>query len=134
MLLHDDGLPGSRFSPLRRERPHGGQRRAPHRPEKAPGAPGCGRVARCAPYHGLGRTWQPSARHGTPHHRRHCTPREKKRKHRGKGKDAWEGRAVAAWWSRASHHGAAWHVVYEGTWGLVRGERLAPGGATRNGP
>jgi len=107
MLLHEDGLPGSRLSPVWREGPHGGQRRAPHRPGKAPGAPGCGRVARRAPCHGLGRTRQTSALHGTPHHRRHCTPLEKKRKSRGQGRCAWEGRAVAARGSMASRHGAA---------------------------
>jgi hypothetical protein len=139
MLLHDDGLPGSRLSPVWREGPHGGQRRAPHRPGKAPGAPGCGRVARRAPCHGLGRTRQTSALHGTPHHRRHCTPLEKKRKSRGQGRCAWEGRAVAARGSMASRHGAARHdAVARGVGGdlgcLVREERMAPGGATRNGP
>src|SRR5262245_26721142 len=33
------------------------------------------------------------------------------------GRDAWEGRAVAARWCMASRHGAAWQVAYEGTWG-----------------
>ena len=41
------------------------------------------------------------------------------------GRDAWEGRAVAARWSMASRHGAAWHVVYEGSWGPRA--RRAPG-------
>ena len=83
MLLRDDGLPGAWLSPVRRDGPHGGQRRAPHRPGKASGASGCRRVARCSPCHSLGRPWQTSARHGTPHPRRHCTRLEKKRKRQG---------------------------------------------------
>jgi hypothetical protein len=138
MLLHDDGLPGSRFYPLHRERPHGGQRRAPHRPEKAPGAPGCGRVARCAPCHGLGRTWQPSARHPAP-----PTPLypsgEKTQAPRASthGRDApWQHGGP---WPRvtALRGTMPWHVVYKGTWGpreesaCLQGERHATGRSAR---
>ena len=124
MLLQDDGLPGSRFSPLHREGPHGGQRRAPHRPVKATGAPGCGRVLRCAPGHGPGRTRQPSAA-------RPPTPPTPLYPSGEKTQEPRAGQVRIGWTRRGS-------TVYEGTWlprarsaQGFRGERHATGRSAR---
>jgi hypothetical protein len=68
MLLHDDGLPGSWLCPVWREGPHGGQRRAPHRPVKGPWRSWVRprRTAFCLPWPGQDPADVRAARHPAP--------------------------------------------------------------------
>jgi hypothetical protein len=140
MLLHDDGLPGSWLCPVWREGPHGGQRRAPHRPVKGPWRSWVRprRTAFCLPWPGQDPADVRAARHPAPPMPLYPSGEKTQEPREGQvhmGGTRRGSTVVHGLASRRCAAGCRGTRCMRGDLGcLVRGERRAPGGATRNGP